>query len=138
MNHYTHLYGSIVINASCIGSMVNFMLEAHVRYLLYIIIYCKRVHNSADLLVWGSLRLAPIAELQYADFYLHTPPIHHTKLYEYYSMDTDAHTHTHIYTRVHTHTHAHPPMHTHACTRARTRTRTHTHTQTHTLHNYDM
>ena len=60
MNHYTHLYGSTVINANRIRSMVNLTLEACVRYLLYIVIYCKQVHYTADSLVWGSLRLAPI------------------------------------------------------------------------------
>ena len=40
--------------------MVNLTLEARVRYPLYIIIYCKRVQYTADSLVWGSLRLAPI------------------------------------------------------------------------------
>ena len=34
-------------------------LEARVRYPLYIVIYCKRVHYTADSLVWGSLRLVP-------------------------------------------------------------------------------
>ena len=38
--------------------MVNLTLEACVRYPLYIIVYCKRVHFITDLLVWGSLRLA--------------------------------------------------------------------------------
>ena len=59
MNHYTHWYGSTVINASRISSMVNLMLEARVRYLLYIIIYCERVLYTTDLLVWGLLRLTP-------------------------------------------------------------------------------
>ena len=60
MNHYTHLYGSTVINANRIRSMVNLTLEACVRYPLYIVIYCKRVHYTTDSLVWGSFRLAPI------------------------------------------------------------------------------
>ena len=60
MNHYTHLYESTVIKANCIRSMVNLMLEARVRYPLYIVIYCKWVHYTADSLVWGSLTLAPI------------------------------------------------------------------------------
>ena len=59
MNHYTHWYGSTVINTDCISSMVNLMLEARVRYLLYIVMYCERVLYTADLLVWGSLRLTP-------------------------------------------------------------------------------
>ena len=37
MNHYTHLYGSTVINVNRIRSMANLMLEAHVRYPLCII-----------------------------------------------------------------------------------------------------
>ena len=41
MNHYTHLYGSTVINMNHIRSVVTLTLEAHVRYLLYIIIYYK-------------------------------------------------------------------------------------------------
>ena len=36
-NHYTHLYGSTVINANRIRSMVNLTLEACVRYPLYIV-----------------------------------------------------------------------------------------------------
>ena len=60
-NHYTHLYGNTVINANRIRSMVNLTLETRVRYPLYIVIYCKRVHYTADSLVWGSLRLAPIS-----------------------------------------------------------------------------
>ena len=60
MNHYTHLYGNTVINANRIRSMVNLTLETRVRYPLYIVIYCKRVHYTADSLVWGSLRLDPI------------------------------------------------------------------------------
>ena len=40
--------------------MVNLTLETRVRYPLYIVIYCKRVHYTADSIVWGSLRLAPI------------------------------------------------------------------------------
>ena len=42
MNHYTHLYGSTVTNANHIRRMVNLMLDACVRYPLYIIIYCKQ------------------------------------------------------------------------------------------------
>ena len=60
MNRYTHLYGSTVINANRIKSMVNLMLEACVRYPLYIVIYCKRVHYTTDSLVWGLLRFTPI------------------------------------------------------------------------------
>ena len=60
MSHYMHLYGSTVTNTNLIMSMVNLTLEACVRYQLYIVIYCKQVHYTADLLVWGSLRLAPM------------------------------------------------------------------------------
>ena len=40
MNQYMRLYGSTVIS---IRSMVNLMLETHVRYLFYMVIYCKQV-----------------------------------------------------------------------------------------------
>ena len=60
VNHYTHLYGSTVIKANRIRSMVNSTLEVRVKYPLYIVIYCKRVHHTTDSLVWGLLRLAPI------------------------------------------------------------------------------
>ena len=55
-----HLYGSTVISTNHVRNIVNLMLEPHVRYLLYIVIYCKRVHYNADSLMWGSLRLAPM------------------------------------------------------------------------------
>ena len=60
MNHYTHLYGSTLISANHIKSKVNLTLETHVRYPLYIVIYCKQVHYTTDSLVWGSLRFTPM------------------------------------------------------------------------------
>ena len=63
MNHYMHLYGSTVINVNCTRSMVNLMLEAYVRHPLYIVVYRKRVHYTADSLVWDSLKLTPVAVL---------------------------------------------------------------------------
>ena len=53
MDDYTHLYGLRT-------PYKENGLEVRVRYPLYIVIYCKRVHYTADSLVWGSLRLAPI------------------------------------------------------------------------------
>ena len=40
--------------------MVNLMLEARARYLLYIIVNCIHDHHTVDSLVWSSFRLAPI------------------------------------------------------------------------------
>ena len=54
MDDYTHLYGLRT-------PYKENGMEARVRYPLYIVIYCKRVHYTADSLVWGSLRLAPIS-----------------------------------------------------------------------------
>ena len=62
MNHYTHLYGSTVININRVRSMVNLTLEARVRYLLYTVIYCKQVHYTTNSLVWGLLRFTPIKD----------------------------------------------------------------------------
>ena len=49
--------------------MINLTLKARVRYLLYIAIYCKRIHYTADSLVWGLLRLTPIRNFFFTTTY---------------------------------------------------------------------
>ena len=50
--------------------MVNLTLKESVRYPFYIVVYRKRDHYIADLLVWGLLRLAPIMSLIFAKCHL--------------------------------------------------------------------
>ena len=38
MDHYMDLYGSTLINANHIRSMVNLMLKAHVKYPFYVVL----------------------------------------------------------------------------------------------------
>ena len=52
-------------------------LKARVRYPLYIVIYCKRVHYTADSLVWGLLRLAPNSYTMAAGVYVSEIPSSH-------------------------------------------------------------
>ena len=54
MNHYMHLYGSIVIYANHIRNMVNLMLKARVRYLLYIVNAWVKSFNVFILHSWGN------------------------------------------------------------------------------------
>ena len=66
--HYKHLYGNAVIynlTLTITPTMqpykeYGYFNTAHVRYLLYTVIYCKPVHYTANLLVWNLLRLGPI------------------------------------------------------------------------------